>query len=296
MDTDVIQKTTKDGKYRITVRIDECAENPIDMFGCPLNVCDWDKNYYLYKHDNNDFISPRVFLEYLIVNYVDYDKIIDVLVENGKHLTDGKSVLNNALVYDRGKRAWIMKEYSKHLYDNGFKWRDSSWFLCKKQDINLDEILDASLCSTIDYIVEHCMTDKVKIAGYSFGYYGEIGFHDNFSCDSTGIAYLIKDECVGDGKWFTEEQWSTQSFMELIKAEIEEIKAWSEGCVYYYDVEKSSKYIMYKECISEQKPLESYTVTEWENIDSCGGYYGNPQLAFEDAMYNNNLKAEEFDD
>ena len=102
MNTDVIQKITKDGKYRITVRIDECAENPLDCYDFQLHVSDWDRDYSLRERKCNENESARQLLERLVRNYGDYDKIIETLIRNGKSVFH--DAYDTALIYDRKKQ------------------------------------------------------------------------------------------------------------------------------------------------------------------------------------------------
>lgn len=289
----VIQKITKDGKYRVTVDVEEYAENPLDLYDFPLHVNDWDKNCSLVGRKNNEFDSARKLLEHLLTWYGDSDKIIEKLIINGK--SDFHNEYDTALKYDRRGKQWNLKYWTKS--NNEGHLATLCEYDCKKEELDIFDILYEATDECISDLACDCMTDKVKIVGYSFGPYGEIGFRNNFTSESiTGIAYLIKDECVGDEKWFTEEQWNSQTCIKLAKPEIEEIEAWSEGRVYYFTVEKSSQYRIHKACLSEQKPMECYTTTEWEEIDSCHGFYGSPQYAFEFALDNNDLKKEDFDD
>lgn len=289
----VIQKITKDEKYRVTVDVEEYAENPLYLCDFPLHVNDWDKNYSLVGRKNNEFDSVRKLLEHLLTWFGDGDKIIEKLIGNGK--SDFHNEYDTALKYDRRGKQWNLKYWTKS--NNEGHWATLCEYDCKKEELDVFDILYEATDECISDLACDCMTDKVKIVGYSFGPYGEIGFRNNFTSESiTGIAYLIKDECVGDGKWFTEEQWNSQTCIQLAKPEIEEIEAWSEGRVYYFKVEKSSQYRIHKACLSEQKPMECYTTTEWEEIDSCHGFYGSPQYAFEYALNDNDLKKEDFDD
>lgn len=292
MDKHVIQKTTRDGKFRVTVDFEEYAENPLGLCDFLLHVNDWDRNYSLRGRKCNEHESARQLLEYLLRNYGDYDKIIERLVNNGK--PESHNEYDTALIYNRIDRQWNLKYWT--LANHEGYWSTLCDYDCKKEDLDLYDILYEATDECISDLAWNCMTDKVKIAGYSFGYYDGVGFHDNFSSESAGIAYFIKDECVGDGKWFTEEQWDSQTCIQLAKQEIEEIEAWSGGRVYCFTVEKSSQYRIHKACLSEQKPMECYTITEWDEIDSCCGFYGSPNYAFEYALENNDLKKDDFDD
>lgn len=265
----------KDGSQRISFYREEYAENPRDMTDEPLHCEDWSRDYSIMNEQEREYkvSSARICIERLAGEFGDYKKIIDFLVENGKHMTDGKSVCNNALVYDKSLHGWALKEYTKWYGEKEYNWKDASFFNGKKYDIDLYTLLDDVLDGTIDYIAENCMTDKVKIMSYGFSYYGDISFYNEFSTDSEGICWLEKDEflkCSG----CTEEYWNGKSLDE-IEWLLDELKAWSEDEVFGFVVEDCIKSVVNKRYTNVNKDDEEYEEVEWEETDSCWGYYGD---------------------
>ena len=265
---------TLDGKTRITIYREEYPESPRDMTDEPFHCEDWsrDKSIMNEKEQEYKVSSARIRIERLAEEFGDYKKIIDFLVENGKHMTDGKSVCNNALVYDKSLHGWALKEYTKWYGEKEHNWKDADFFDGKKYDIDLYTLLDVVLDGTIDYIAENCMTDKVKLASYGFGYYGGISFDDEVSCKSEGICWLEKDE-------FLKYSGNDEEYWKKPLTEIEwlcdELDAWSNGYVYGYKVE-------HKHVVKVTEQHEDGTIKEYERIDwdddwddSCWGFYGD---------------------
>lgn len=265
---------TKDGNTRISIYREECPCDPRDNTDFPLHCEDWCRDYSIMnKHEREYKASDaRTCIERLAGEFGDYKKIIDFLVENGKHMTDGKSVCNNALVYDKSLHGWVLREYTKWYGEKEYNWKDASFFDGKKYDIDLYTLLDVVLDGTIDYIAEHCMTDEVKIASYSFGYNGEISFSDEVDCEADGIAWLEKDEII---KYcgHTEEFWRENKFTDIDWVH-EEIEAWAENEVYGFVVENRIEYKLHKEYTNVEREAEDSVEEEWEEKDSCWGYYG----------------------
>ena len=276
MEKDLVKRLVKkDGSQRISFYREEYAENPRDMTDEPLHCEDWSRDYSIMNKHERETKSEnaRDLIEYLLKNFGKSNKIIDLLVKNGKHMTDGESTCNNALVYERSARRWVLKEYTKWYGEKDFEWKDAAYFDCKIGNIDAYEVLECVLESTIDFFVEQqCLTDKVKIMSYGFGYYGDISFYHEFSTDSTGICWLEKDEFLkysGNG----EEYWNNKSLDE-IEWLLDELKAWGDNDVYGFVVEDCIKSKVHKEYTNVEKEDEDYEEEEWEESDSCWGFYG----------------------
>ena len=268
---------TKDGDTRVTIYRDEYPESPRDMTDEPLNCEDWsrDKSIMNKKEQESCSSSPRNLLEYMISHYGDHRKIIDLLISEGKKKDEGTE-LNDVLIYNRSERGWSLMSYATH-YDyesrkNKCSWYQEYLFEEKRECLSVDDMLDLLCDSTIEYIIEHCMTDKVKLASYGFGYYGGISFYDEVSCKSEGICWLEKDEFMKySGQ--TEEYWKKP--LTEIEFLCDELDAWSNGYVYGFVVEDCIKSKVHKEYINVDKEDEDYEEEEWEETDSCWGFYGD---------------------
>lgn len=273
---------TKDGKQRVTIYREECADNPRWNTDEPLHCEDWSRDFSIMGKSERESksSSARDLIIYLMRDYGKREAIIDMLVDNGKHMTDGKSVCNNALVYDRPMQRWILKEYTKWYGEKECDWKDGAYFDRRKDDIDLVELLEMCLDSTID---ELCYfkywTDGVKTASYSFGYYGEVSFGDEISTDSDGICWLEKDEFL-KYSGCKEEYWNSKTLRE-IEWLTDEIEAWGDNEVYGFKVEKKHRFKLHKEYIDEEREDEDTEDEEWEETDSCWGFYGELDKSLE---------------
>jgi len=275
MERDLVKRfIKKDGSQRISFYRDEYAENPRYNTDEPLHCEDWSREYSIMIKQEREYkaSSARICIERLAGEFGDYKKIIDFLVENGKHMTDGKSVCKNALVYDKSLHGWALKEYTKWYGEKEYNWKDASFFDGKKYDIDLYTLLDVVFDGTIDYIAENCMTDKVKIMSYGFGYYGGISFYHEFSTTSEGICWLEKDEFL-KYSGCKEEYWNGKSLDE-IEGLLDELKTWCDNDVYGFVVDDYIKSKIHKVYTNVDKEDEDYEEEEWEESDSCWGYYG----------------------
>lgn len=268
---------TKDGNARISIYREEYPCDPRGNTDFPLHCEDWHRSYSIMtsKERESKSKSARDLLAYVLVNYGDYKKIIDELVVNGKRLENKeKCPHGTALLYDRHLRAWVVIGDVNCYF--GSK-REDGWFNYatldnRKYDLDLYNIAEEATDDTIEYLIEHCMTDRVKLASYSFGYYGEISFSDGVDCEADGIAWLEKDEII---KYcgHTEEFWRKNKFTDIDWVHTE-IEAWADNEVYGFVVEERIEYKVHKEYTNVEREAEDSVEEEWEEKDSCWGYYG----------------------
>lgn len=285
MERDLVKRfIKKDGSERISFYREDCAESPRYITDYPLHCEDWSRDYSIMDKKEREQKSKdaRNLIEYLLKEYGDYDKIINLLVENGKHMTDGKSLCNNAFAYDRSAKRWVLKEYTKWYGEKEFEWKDAEYFDCKKTDIDAFEVLESVLDSTIDFFIEQgCLTDKVKVMSYGFGYYGDMSFYRDFFTDSEGIAWLVKDEFL-KYSGCSEEHWQNNDCYDQSKWLVDSLVAWGDNDVYCFVVEKCIKSKVHKEFTNVDRDAEDYEEVEWEVVDSCGGFYGTIDKCEED--------------
>lgn len=292
---------TKDGLYRLSIYREEYADSPRDMWDYPLHCEDWHRDYTIMNKSERDGSerSCSNLLRYLFRNYGIDKKIVAILKENGKSTSHCN--YDNALIYDRSRKEWVLYSWQPNWRDyqgiiHEAHWEEETSFCCKAEYITAYDLHDILSDETIETLVCSCLSDEIKVMGYDFHYYGEISFSKDFSSKSDGIAWLEKSEAVGEGKWLTEEQWKTQDCYDLSKGEIEEIEAWAEGRVYYFVVEKAVMFKHHKECVSEDRKPEDYEELEWEQVDSCGGFYGDIKYAIEYACDDNDFTEDELEE
>ena len=255
----------KDGSQRISFYRDEYAENPRDMTDEPLHCCDWVRNYSITNKVDPSYSDARSLINQMLVWYGKREVIIDALC---------KGIENNRLEYNRSARRWELKEYLQSYSKKEYKWYDAEWFDGRKDEIDLGLLVEKCLDSTIDELCDpNYWTDGIKIMSYGFGYYGDISFYHDFSTDSEGICWLEKDEFLKySGN--DEEYWNGKT-LDDIEFLLDEIEAWGDGNVYGFVVEDCIKSNIHKEYTNVDKEDEDYEEEEWEESDSCWGYYGD---------------------
>lgn len=291
---------TKDGNTRISIYQDEYAENPRYKTDEPLHCEDWSGNCSIMNKQERESKSSnaRNLLEYMIKNYGDYKKIIDFLVENGKHMTDGYCKSNDALVYNKSEHRWDlmsdMLHYNSETRKNEMGWCLNNHYYEKKYYINLYGLLDDVCDSTIEYLAQHCMTDGIKMMSYGFGYYGDVSFNDEVSCDSEGICWLEKDEFL-KYSGCSEVYWKYKTLRE-IEWLCDEIEAWGDNEVYGFVVEEKVVYNFCKEYVNIDRPAEKGVVAEWEETDSCWGFYGELDKSLNWILESAGYKIEELEE
>ena len=290
----------KDGSQRISFYRDEYADNPRYMTDEPLHCEDWSRDYSIMnKHEReNKSKDARKLLEYLILkgDNCNREKFINALIDNGKKIGNDKVEFGSALVYDRSRRGYILYETSSHYWstraENG--WYENEFYDGKKDDIDLCTIIGDVQDEAIDWCAQNCLTDKVKIMSYGFGYNGDISFYHEFSTDSDGICWLEKDEFLKySGN--NEEYWNGKSLDE-IEWLLDELKAWGDNDVYGFVVEDAVRIQGIKTYYNGERENEPYVETQWEESDSRWGFYGDLDKIEDDMFDNAGLNKEEFEE
>lgn len=264
---------TNDGTERVTIFREEYSENPRNMTDEPLHCADFSRDYSIMQKDEREFTSAREAIISFLCNYGKQNAIIDFLVNNGHHLEDSKCSGNNALVYYRSAKMWVLHEYCKFYGENRYFWREVCDLEARKSDIDFYELLENLTDSTIDiFCSPEFWGDGIKINSYSFGYYGGLSFSDYFDSKSDGLCWLEKEEFLKySGN--NEDYWKKS--LHDIEFLIDELVAWADNDVFRFETEKKVEYNIVKTYKSEEREPESYDQTDWEFMDSCGGFYGD---------------------
>ena len=302
MANDLVKRMVKkDGSQRISFFREDYAENPRYNTDEPLHCEDWSREYSIMnKHEReNKSEDARKLLEYLILtgDNCNREKFINALIDNGKKIGKEHVEFGSALVYDRSRRGYILYETSSHYWstkaENG--WYKNELYDGKKDDIDLCTIIGDVQDETIDWCAQNCLTDKVKIMSYGFGYYGDISFYREFSTNSEGIAWLEKDEFLkysGNSEGY----WKDNDCYDIENGLVDELVAWCNGDVYGFVVEDCIKSKIHKEYTNVDKEDEDYEEEEWEESDSCWGYYGELEKVEGWVFEENGLNKDEFEE
>lgn len=261
----------KDGTERIKFIREEYADNPRGTTDEPLHCADWSRSCSIMTKDDTRYDSLADLLGHLLAKYASPRNVIDFLVDNGRHMTDGKCKTDNALKYDRSERCWVLYEYGSR-WGKEDDWREMERYHDRKEDIDICDLLANVTEQTLTAIAS-TMKD-IRFAEYTFnGWNDRVAFYEGISSACEGLAWIEKDEFL-KYTGLLNQDWETKTFHELVGWLTDEISAWSEGEVYRYTVEKAKTYKIHKECTSADEPAQDYEETEWEETDSCCGFYG----------------------
>lgn len=294
MERDLVKRLKKDGSERISIYVDNYADNPRYNTDEPLHCEDWSHNYTIMTKQEREHkrSNARSRLEWAICNYADEKKVVKFLVANGKK--DGEVLYDNRLWYNRSARRWELQMWYKPYGYDKVGWYTEDHFDCKRENIDFYTLVEILSDETIDYIVQHFMTDGVKMASYGFGYNGEISFYHEVSCDAEGIAWLEKDEFL-KYSGCKEEYWNGKTLKE-IEWLTDELEAWGNNEVYGFVVEECIKSKVHEEYVNVEKDDEDYEEEEWNETDSCWGFYGELDKNLDYILESAGFKKEELEE
>ena len=280
MERDLVKRMVKkDGSQRISFYREDYAENPRDMTDEPLHCEDWSRDHSIMNRQERETKSENAckWIRYMIERYGNTKAIVEVLRENAK--SDKHDEGDNSLVYDKSRHEWILNYWNEPWKDyngaiHGNCWSEEVSFCCKLKNLTAWDVASYLSDEQVDAFADKkYFTDGIKMMSYSFGYYGGISFDNEFSTDSEGICWLEKDEFL-KYSGHKEEYWNGKTLDE-IEWLLDELKAWSDNEVYGFVVEDCIKSKVHKEYTNVDKEDEDYEEEEWEESDSCWGYYGD---------------------
>ena len=290
----------KDGSQRISFYREDYAENPRDTTDEPLHCEDWSSGYSIMDKQERENKSENAakLIQYLLARYGDNKKIIKLLKDNYKSSEHDR--YENGLSYDRSRKEWIVwswqpswKDYQGNVYEA--QWSEEWAFCTNIYDVDIYNIADILSDEQIDKLCDgKYWTDGIKIMSYDFGYNGEISFCHEFSTDSEGICWLEKDEFL-KYSGCQKEYWNGKSLDE-IEWLLDEMKAWNEGEVYGFVVEDAVRIQGIKTYYNGEREDEPYIDTQWEESDSCWGFYGEFDESLDWMFEHAGLNKEDFEE
>lgn len=268
--------TNENNTMRLKVFVDEYAEHPLDFFSLRLHVQDFSREYTLEKRRNLSTSSNiRSLICHLLTEYGDRSAMVEELIANGKREADERKDIDCFLEYTRSRSAWTLYKYVDS-YGHGGPVAIEDYECTRRwlEDV-LYDILEEVTDQTLEAFMDSYLLPRIKVCAYSFDYEGGVNFSDRVTCDADGLAWLLHDEVVGDGKELTEEDWQQHTCQWCAANVIEYAKAWSRGEVYTCVLEKRVAFHVTKVCTSEERETQEYDTEEWEVEDSLGGFYGD---------------------
>lgn len=261
-------------QYRLCIyRDSDCYDGPLE-WGWHLNFADNDRNYSLDRKKSG---NPMDCLRSLVTNYADCKKVRAWLKDKEERRKHGEPYVE----YDRSKRVWrlMQQSYSYHGNYQGkpdWDYDEDNYFTPKEWKNEDSYVLEALSDDALCTIANEMMTDGVKLASYDFNYYsGEPSFDDKVEERMIGLMWIEKSDYLKDNGG-NDERWHLP-MTELMAGMIDSLQRWARGDVYGFVLEKAVKWHTHRTCLSEEREPEDYDETEWENVDSCWGYYEEPE-------------------
>jgi hypothetical protein len=250
------------------------------------------------KHEReNKSSNARALLEYLLAKYGEDRKMLAELKNNYKK--DSPDSYDNALAYDRREQEWRLymwqpahKAYDGHLIES--EWECQTGWELTFDSLDMGEIVEYLSDETIMDFAGRYLNDKIKMMCYGFGYYGDISFYNDIQMAPDGIAWLEKDEFL-KYSGCKEEYWNGKSLDE-IEFLLDELKSWGDNEVYGFVVEDCIKSVIHKEYTNSDRDDECYEHEDWEEADSCWGFYGELDKMIPYMFEQTNLKQEDFEE
>lgn len=279
MDNTII-KREEVGDYRITIRNDYYANCPIkdwDMLECFLyeydnshrlsDYCNWEEVWGKHSDSNH---SMEASLRVLIEENCDFDLLVKYIKQGKK---DGVR-----LRYEPSEHMWKLEVYEY-------------WYNSKNWDL-VEDIEPAELCNKhwnvfynlLEYYGQRSLLEILRECGKNIYVttWGTTGYSQGDYV--SGIAFVTKeryDKFCGrkDIPW-------TEAAQACIDEEVKCIGMWMWGDVIGYELEKKVRF----KKIYEDPEREDEDDYEWENVDSCWGYYMTSDELIEEVISEHGLK------
>lgn len=284
MDTKI--NTIEIGDYRITIHSDWSAQCPVtnwtlaarylfeynDHYGHSLHdECDWRDVWG--EHGSCQHSLDESLAE-LIKENCDFDKLWNY-IKSGK-------LESVRLEYDRSCKLWRLKVYGHRIFDGRPSWcdiseidtddrKDKNWYVFEELFVTLNR---SGLVELLNMCCDTIYVTEWDSMGYSQGDY------------VSGVAYCTKefyDERVGGN----EKPWK-QHIQELIDGEVKCIGMWMWGDVIGFTLDKKVRFVKHYED-PERADEDAF---EWEEVDSCWGYFMKPDELIDEVIAEHDIKEE----
>ena len=271
---DLLITTKEIGNYRIKIYYDSCADCPCtdwDLAACYLfeyndrwyhslhNDCNWKELFADDKHSLNEALMK------LANDYVPTKSIIQFFKNGTKEYT---------LKYNNSSKMWEL--LVKH-------WRTGEWEVVNEFDSPylhnggwngemLEVLENEELIELIRDYGNDIFIKEWSTTGYSQGDYVE------------GVAYCTKERYIKRFDKNTSD-WK-QKIDDFIDGEVKCIGMWMWGDVKGFRLEAKVKFT---KTYQDGSTVEDF---EWEEVDSCWGYYMETEELIDEVISMHNLKEE----
>lgn len=274
--SDLLIETKEIGNHRIKIYYDTYVDCPCtdwDMAACYLfeyndryrsrlsNACNWRE---LFADDNHSLNEALI---KLANDYVPTKNIIQFFKNETKEYR---------LKYNNSSKMWELQ--GKH-------WRTGEWDVVNEFDSQylhnggwnhemLEVLEDEELVELINDFGKDIFIKEWSTTGYSQGDYVK------------GVAFCTKERYINRvSKDTSDWKQKTDSF---IDGEVECIGMWMWGDVKGYELEKKVRF----KKVYEDEDMDDEEDFEWEEVDSCWGYYMETEELINEVISIHNLKEE----
>lgn len=270
------------GDYRISIYPDYYAECPVTNWdmgashifeylerGCySLSPdCDWKEWVSNVRQESVASVLQRIAAE-----YVYQDDIV-------KYLKAGK-VYGSRLIYNRSTHLWELQgKFGQR--GGGFSWEAEQEFEpydIKKLDYRM-ELLEGFEEEELLALIQEYVKDFVIKA------WGSCGYSQGDSM--RGVSYMSKAQfdkrCGFNPKQY--KTWQEQA-EDIIDAEVKDIEMWAWGDVKGFVLEKKVHFTK----VYDEEEREDEEDVEWEEVDSCWGYFMETDELIKEVMSEHDIK------
>ena len=258
--------------YRLRIGQDDWIDSPRDWSHLGHMLC-WNRRYDL--GDKHDYSGPIDFWHDMVREHIDRNTLFDYALSG-----DGSVRLQKEIDED-GEESYELCYwgYISFLRDK----QKASWCIDKTYDTgNIEDLCSGGWYVEDDIIedlgFEDCkrlLKDKVfYLPLYLYDHSGITmstgSFGDPWDSGQVGFIYVTKEDIEKEYGAFNEKNLETA--MSVLQGEVDIYDQYIQGDVYWYRLEKFLGGTVAGEEVSPQEAL--YEDIFWEEIDSCGGFYG----------------------
>lgn len=272
-------KTQEIGDCKLQIFYDHDA-------GCPC--MEWDlAGLYLFEYSDNHCLHRDCdWREWASDNRHSLEEILRDMADKFitqreivKYIKDG-NINGLRFIYDRHEREWHLQYQCDWGINKGIWFTQKSFapYELRSEDYRM-EIIEELEQDDLVALIRDCAKDIVfrewSSTGYSQGDY------------LYGVAYMTKEQfdkrCGFNSQKYKD--WKEQA-EEIIDGELKCIEMWAWGDVKGFTLEKK---VYFTKQYKDGKTQDSY---EWEDVDSCWGYYLETDELIKEIMCEHNLKEE----
>lgn len=225
------------------------------------NVCHWREVFGKYGDSNHSLDDA---LEVLVSDYVQWKDLLNY-IKKGK--VDGYRMR-----YDKSENMWYLEWYNKTRYEEVLSIAPSDLYSSDYTAEFIESMSREEVVQILNDLGKDIFVKEWSTSGYSQGDYVE------------GVAFCTKERYAKMVNTDTTD-WKTK-IDALIDGEVEAIGMWMWGDVKGFVLEKKVPFTKH----FHEENREDEEDFEWEEIDSCWGYFMETDELINEVISEHNLK------